>query len=103
VYVFSESEAVKKKFLERTASGTLVFNDTVMQLALQQIPLSAQGESGYGGYLGKTSFDTYTHVRGFVNIPIAAEPHLQFRYPPYSEETYNAIAGIGMRRPIPEA
>ncbi|KAJ7578585.1 hypothetical protein C8J56DRAFT_1060044 [Mycena floridula] len=32
IYVFTDSEGIKEKFLQSTQSGTLVLNDTVVQL-----------------------------------------------------------------------
>jgi len=64
IYVFTDNEDVKKKrtlfvnfpssvevysrtlVLERTASGTLVQNDTYQQLAVHEMPFGGQGESG---------------------------------------------------------
>ncbi|KAA1472621.1 aldehyde dehydrogenase [Dentipellis sp. KUC8613] len=102
VYLFTESDDVKNKFLERTASGTLVLNDTYQQLAVHEMPFGGQGESGYGAYLGKTSFDTFTHKRSYINVPYAADPYMAFRYPPYSDEAVKALGTFGLHIPIPE-
>lgn len=101
-YCFTQSEETKQKFLSRTNSGTMVFNDTFMQLAVHEIPFGGHGESGYGSWNGKFSFDTWVHKRGSINVPIAADPHLAFRYPPYSEDAYNFLAAA-VRQPIPDA
>jgi len=102
LYVFTENEDVKKKFLERTASGTLVLNDTYQQLAVHEMPFGGQGESGYGAWLGKSSFDIFTHLRSYINVPFAADPHMALRYPPYSEDAINVLATFGMRMPLPK-
>ncbi|KDQ59034.1 hypothetical protein JAAARDRAFT_206020 [Jaapia argillacea MUCL 33604] len=101
VYLFSENEGTKEKFLNQSESGSLVMNDTFMQLAVHEMPFGGKGESGYGGYYGKASFDTFTHLRSFVNIPLAAEGFFQGRYPPYSKEAYEFFAN-GVNVPIPE-
>ncbi|THH09815.1 hypothetical protein EW146_g8575 [Bondarzewia mesenterica] len=102
VYVFTEDETIRDKFLERTASGTIVLNDTFQQLAVHEIPFGGQGESGYGAYLGKSSFDTFTHQRGYIHVPLAAEPFMKFRYPPYSDEAVAALSKFGMHLPLPK-
>ncbi|KAJ7141582.1 Aldehyde/histidinol dehydrogenase [Mycena filopes] len=93
IYVFTNSEDTKEKFLTSTTSGTLVLNDTFVQLGVHEMPFGGQGDSGYGSYLGKFSFDTFVHRRSFINVPPAAEPFLQYRYPPYSEEAFEALSG----------
>ncbi|TFK50470.1 aldehyde dehydrogenase [Heliocybe sulcata] len=101
LYCFTESEDVRHKFVTRTNSGTLVFNDTFSQLAVHEIPFGGHGDSGYGSWNGKHSFDTFVHRRGSTNVPIAADPHLAFRYPPYNNASYEMFAGA-VKQPIPE-
>ncbi|KAI0041481.1 aldehyde dehydrogenase [Auriscalpium vulgare] len=103
IYVFTEDEAVKQKFLEATSSGTLCLNDTYQHLAVHEVPFGGTGESGYGAYLGKTSFDTFTHTRGFVNVPFANDPQMALRYPPYTQEALNVLSTFGMHIPLPKA
>ncbi|KAJ7460714.1 Aldehyde/histidinol dehydrogenase [Mycena latifolia] len=92
IYVFTDSEDTKNNFLESTNSGTLVLNDTFVQLGVHEMPFGGQGESGYGSYLGKFSFDTFVNRRSYINVPPAAEPFLQYRYPPYTEEAFQALS-----------
>ncbi|KZT25852.1 aldehyde dehydrogenase [Neolentinus lepideus HHB14362 ss-1] len=102
LYCFTENEDVRQKFVTRTNSGTVTFNDTYSQLAVHEIPFGGQGDSGYGTWNGKYSFDIFAHKRGSTNVPIAADPDMGLRYPPYSDESYNVFAGA-VRQPIPEA
>ncbi|KAF7326639.1 Aldehyde dehydrogenase [Mycena venus] len=92
IYVFTDNEETKNKFLESTSSGTLVLNDTFTQLGVHEMPFGGQGESGYGSYLGKFSFDTFVNRRSYINVPPAAEPFLGYRYPPYTEEAFQALS-----------
>ncbi|KAJ7882834.1 Aldehyde/histidinol dehydrogenase [Mycena leptocephala] len=92
IYVFTDNEETKNKFLKSTRSGTLVLNDTFMQLSVHEMPFGGQGESGYGSYLGKFSFDTFVNRRSYINVPAAVEPFLQYRYPPYTEEAFQALS-----------
>lgn len=101
MHVFTESMETRDKFLYGTQSGTLVLNDSFMQLGVYEMPFGGQGESGYGSYLGKYSFDTFTHQKSYINVPLAAEPFLGYRYPPYTEEAYNFFAA-GTFQKIPD-
>ncbi|KAJ6598007.1 Aldehyde/histidinol dehydrogenase [Mycena sp. CBHHK59/15] len=91
IYVFTENEAIKKEFLDSTRSGTLVLNDTFSQLGVHEMPFGGQGESGYGSYLGKFSFNTFVHRRSYINVP-PEQPFLECRYPPYTEEAFQALS-----------
>ncbi|THH01303.1 hypothetical protein EW026_g1395 [Hermanssonia centrifuga] len=102
VYVFTDSEDLKQKFLDRTNSGTLVLNDTFMQLSVYEMPFGGHGDSGYGAYLGKRSFDTFTHERSYINIPAAMEPFFGYRYLPYTDESYKVMTAQAFAE-IPEA
>ncbi|KAJ7638413.1 Aldehyde/histidinol dehydrogenase [Roridomyces roridus] len=92
IYVFTDSEDTKNQFLRSTRSGTLTLNDTFVQLGVHEMPFGGQGESGYGSYLGKFSFDTFVQRRSYINVPPAAEPFMGLRYPPYTEEAYQALS-----------
>ncbi|KAI0938447.1 hypothetical protein AcV5_000126 [Taiwanofungus camphoratus] len=102
IYVFINKEDVKQKFLDETRSGTLVLNDTIPQLAAYEVGLGGQGDSGYGSWGGKLTFDTFTHGWGYVNVPPAAERSMSLRYPPYTEEAYQAMTAAA-RFKIPDA
>ncbi|KAJ7114602.1 Aldehyde/histidinol dehydrogenase [Mycena crocata] len=92
IHVFTDSEETKNQFLNSTRSGTLVLNDTFIQLGVYEMPFGGHGESGYGSYLGKFSFDTFVHRRSYINVPPAAEPFMLNRYPPYTEEAFQALS-----------
>ncbi|KAI5822244.1 ALDH-like protein [Schizophyllum commune Tattone D] len=63
IYVFTEREGVKERFLHSTRSGTLVLNDCLQQLAVYEMPFGGVGESGSGAWFGKHTFDTFTERR----------------------------------------
>ncbi|KAI0646628.1 aldehyde dehydrogenase [Trametes meyenii] len=97
IYLFTTENALKEKFLQETRSGQLVLNDVVMQLCVHEMPFGGQGESGC-----KWTFDTFTHLRGSINVPPAQEPHLLGRYRPYTDDKYEAACAPGRIR-IPDA
>ncbi|KAJ7310002.1 Aldehyde/histidinol dehydrogenase [Mycena albidolilacea] len=100
IYVFTDSEETKNKFVESTSSGTLVLNDTFTQVGVHEMPFGGSGDSGYGSYLGKFSFNNFVNRRSFINVPPSFEPFLGYRYPPYSEEAFQALsAGANIKIP----
>lgn len=104
IYVFTENEEIKNKFVQRTQSGQLILNETFAQVAVYEIPFGGQGESGYGSYLGKYSFDTFTHQRGYINVPAdeGTEGFMQGRYPPYSAPALEFFSQA-LKTKIPDA
>ncbi|KAL1734711.1 Aldehyde/histidinol dehydrogenase [Schizophyllum commune] len=66
IYVFTERESVRERFLHSTRSGTLVLNDCLQQLAVYEMPFGGVGESGSGSWFGKATFDTFTDLRRVV-------------------------------------
>jgi aldehyde dehydrogenase (NAD+) len=74
--------------VHKTRSGQLIMNDTFQQVGIYEIPFGGCGESGRkfhlftagthifdhddhadGSYMGKHSFDSFTHLRGSINVP----------------------------------
>lgn len=102
VYAFTNSKETEEKIFAGTNSGTLVLNDTQMQLAVYEMPFGGHGESGYGGYMGKHSFDIFTHRRSYINVPQEMEPFYAYRYLPYTDEGYK-IMTQGAHVKIPDA
>ncbi|TFK83169.1 aldehyde dehydrogenase [Polyporus arcularius HHB13444] len=95
IYLFTTQDELKHKFLRETRSGQLVVNDTIMQLCVHELPFGGQGESGYGMWFGKTTFDVFTHRRGCITVPFSDEPFFQGRYRPYTEDKYQAACAPG--------
>ncbi|KIJ62365.1 hypothetical protein HYDPIDRAFT_114444 [Hydnomerulius pinastri MD-312] len=103
LYVFTEDQEVKNKFIQQTQSGQLIFQETFGQLAVPEIPFGGQGDSGYGAYLGKYSFDTFTHLRGSIDVPLIPEVDaaMALKYPPYNPGS-EAFAKYNANLPIPD-
>ncbi|TFY52928.1 hypothetical protein EVJ58_g9736 [Rhodofomes roseus] len=101
IRLLNAHENVKQQFLERTNSGTLVINDTTSQLAVYEMPFGGQRDSGYGRWNGKYTFDTFTHLRSYIHVPLAAEPFMDGRYMPYTDGKYEAMAAI-VKAPLPK-
>ncbi|KAM0756665.1 aldehyde dehydrogenase [Meredithblackwellia eburnea MCA 4105] len=86
LYVFTQSKANRDYIFNNTRSGTFVQNDVVIQFTVQGLPFGGAGQSGYGNYHGKHSFDTFSHERASAAVPTWMEVALASRYPPYTPE-----------------
>ncbi|KAG2354592.1 aldehyde dehydrogenase [Suillus spraguei] len=100
LYAFSDNESTKQRLVSETQSGGIVFNDTLQQLAVNELPFTGVGESGYGYQCMKHTYDTFTQLRGSIDMPKEAEAHLAMRYPPHSEEAVRALTAP-VYTPIP--
>ncbi|MGA9232373.1 MAG: aldehyde dehydrogenase [Exiguobacterium oxidotolerans] len=78
LYLFTESEAVQHRVLDRVSFGGGCINDTLMHVAQHNLPFGGVGGSGIGGYHGKFSFETFSHRKGVVNNTTKFD--LPFRY-----------------------
>nr|AMJ39510.1 aldehyde dehydrogenase H1 copy 1 isoform [Bixa orellana] len=62
-YLFTSNEELKKQFVASVSSGGQLVNDTVLHVAVQELPFGGVGESGMGSYHGKFSFDAFSHKK----------------------------------------
>ncbi|OMO56994.1 Aldehyde dehydrogenase NAD(P)-dependent [Corchorus capsularis] len=83
IYAFTENETFKKRILSETSSGTVTFNDVMMQFICDALPFGGVGQSGYGRYHGKYSFDTFSHEKAVFHG--AFFPEIEPRYPPWND------------------
>nr|QTZ19585.1 aldehyde dehydrogenase family 3 member F1 [Bixa orellana]QTZ19590.1 aldehyde dehydrogenase family 3 member F1 [Bixa orellana] len=82
IYVFTKNEALKRRMVSETSSGSLVFNDAVIQFAADNLPFGGVGESGFGKYHGKFSFDTFSHYKAVAKRSFLTD--FWFRFPPWN-------------------
>lgn len=72
LYVFAEDRREESYVLDRTQSGGVTVNATLLHVAQEGLPFGGVGASGWGAYHGKAGFDRLSHKRavfraGFIN------------------------------------
>ncbi|KAL4582670.1 hypothetical protein LXL04_007228 [Taraxacum kok-saghyz] len=82
LYAFTKNQIFKKQILSETSSGSVTFNDTMVQFACDDLPFGGVGESGFGRYHGKYSFDTFSHEKAVLERSFYLE--LEPRHPPWN-------------------
>ncbi len=82
VYAFTSRPAVADRIVERTSSGGVCINGTVLQIATPGLPFGGVGPSGMGAYHGQFGFDTFSHLKGVLDRATWFDP--AFTYPPYT-------------------
>uniref|UniRef100_A0A9I9D947 Aldehyde dehydrogenase n=1 Tax=Cucumis melo TaxID=3656 RepID=A0A9I9D947_CUCME len=82
IYAFTKDKAFQRRLVSETTSGSLTFNDAIIQYAVDTLPFGGVGESGIGRYHGKFSFDTFSHEKAVVKRSFLID--FWFRYPPWN-------------------
>ncbi|KAJ8916842.1 hypothetical protein NQ315_005849 [Exocentrus adspersus] len=93
LYVFTKDRKVKEAFLERTSSGSVAINDTILQVAAEGLPFGGVGNSGMGAYHGKNTFDTFVHKKSVLSKKFFFLPEKieSVRYPPSTKLKLNVM------------
>ena len=89
LYWFGKNKVAMQRILDETRSGGVTINDTLMHVAVEDLPFGGIGASGIGAYHGKAGFELFSHrksileVRGFFGIPFLRGTQLV--RPPYGK------------------
>ena len=81
LYVFSESKEFLEDLLKKRSFGGGAVNDVVIHIANKNLPFGGVGNSGYGAYHGRFSFDTFTHKKSiskratWLDVPLPYAPY----------------------------
>jgi coniferyl-aldehyde dehydrogenase len=60
----ADDDADRRKVLDRTTSGNVTINGTIMHVAQDDLPFGGVGASGMGEYHGVEGFRTLSHAKG---------------------------------------
>lgn len=63
LYVFTTDKKVEEEVLEKTISGGVTINDTLLHYSQESLPFGGVGESGFGAYHGLKGFKTFSHIK----------------------------------------
>ena len=87
LYYFGESEADKRKLLDRTISGGVTVNDVIFHVTPHDLPFGGVGPSGMGSYQGYDGFKTFSHAKAVYRQPKINVAKLAGFMPPYGKTT----------------
>ena len=82
LYVFAEKKSVVDDVLAQTTAGGVTVNGTIMHLTSPHLPFGGVGESGMGGYHGKSGVRLFQHMKPVLARGTKMDPSLA--YPPYT-------------------
>ncbi len=82
IYLFGGSKTDQQNLIRQTSSGSICFNDVVMQAGIPELPFGGVGESGMGRYHGVAGFKTFSNEKSILRRPFWFD--IKLRYPPYN-------------------
>lgn len=83
IYAFTQDTTLRRRIVDETSSGSVTINDAVVQYAIDGLPFGGVGQSGFGQYHGKYSFEMFSHKKAVMKRGYLVE--LTLRYPPWDE------------------
>lgn len=81
LYVFSEEKKFSEMVLKDFSFGGGAVNDVLVHIANKNMPFGGVGNSGFGAYHGKYSFDTFSHKKSiskratWLDVPLRYAPY----------------------------
>ena len=91
IYLFGGDHGDQQRLLRSTSSGTVCFNDVILQAGVPGLAFGGVGASGMGSHHGEAGFRTFSHERSVLKRPFWLD--LPQRYPPYTlkPETFRRL------------
>jgi len=68
LYCFTKNEGRQRQVLDRTVSGGVTLNGTLLHIAQESLPFGGVGASGIGAYHGKEGFKRFSHARAVHKV-----------------------------------
>jgi coniferyl-aldehyde dehydrogenase len=95
LYYFGEDPSEKERVLTRTTSGGVTVNDTIMHVAMEDLPFGGVGPSGMGSYHGVDGFRQFSHRKAIYQQPTSnfIEKQLKTIRAPYGEAIQKQLTG----------
>lgn len=81
LYYFGNNKEEKQILETRTLSGALTINETILHIAVDDLPFGGVGNSGMGAIHGQEGFDTFSKIK-----PVMTQRRIspaEMMYPPY--------------------
>jgi len=93
LYAFTSDRSVERRVLDRTISGGVGINTTLVHVARDDLPFGGVGPSGMGCYHGRDGFRLFSHIRGIHKA--GAWSALEILKAPYRRRANLAMRFVG--------
>ena len=88
-YIFTNDSAAEDRFVSEISSGSTCINDTMMFMAVDELPFGGVGASGMGAYSGEHGFQTFSHMKAVMKR--GWWPDFALRYAPYTKKKFDLM------------
>lgn len=88
-YIFTKDADAERRFLDKVSSGNACVNDTMMFMAVHELPFGGVGPSGMGNYSGEYGFRTFSHMKAVMKR--GWWPDLDLRYAPFTDRKFRLL------------
>ncbi|WP_407314486.1 coniferyl aldehyde dehydrogenase [Pseudomonas sp. nanlin1] len=95
LYYFGHNKAEQRRIQSHTRSGGICLNDTLLQVAQDNLPFGGIGPSGMGQYHGFEGFQTFSKARSVLSK--SRFNPASFIYPPYGKATLRLLYRLFIR------
>jgi aldehyde dehydrogenase (NAD+) len=82
LYVFGSRATAIDRVVERTSSGGVTVNHTLLHVSVHDLPFGGIGASGIGAYHGESGFRLFSHAKPILQRTTRPDPSIA--YPPYT-------------------
>ena len=88
-YIFTGDRDAERRFLADVSCGNVCVNDTMMFMAVEELPFGGVGASGMGAYSGEHGFRTFSHMKAVLRRSLW--PDVAVRYAPFTKAKWNLL------------
>jgi coniferyl-aldehyde dehydrogenase len=96
LYAYTKDSSTERNILDRTMSGGVTVNSTIMHTAQEDLPFGGVGPSGMGAYHGSDGFYRFSHARGVHKRGFFSG--FEYLIPPHGRVTSFALRALGVGR-----
>jgi coniferyl-aldehyde dehydrogenase len=93
LYAYTKDGNTERKILDRTMSGGVTINSTIMHTAQEDLPFGGVGPSGMGAYHGADGFYRFSHARGVHKRGFFSG--FEYLRPPHGRVTRAVLRALG--------
>ncbi len=97
LYAYTGDAATERTILDRTISGGVTLNSTLVHVGQEDLPFGGIGPSGMGSYHGREGFTRFSHARSIHKPGFFSG--FEYLRPPHGPKTAFALRALGIKQP----